>query len=115
MDIFSELAIEQCLLQKMPEMFTPEVVFALEPEEIESIAAESEESRIERSRATEKLEVLDRTLKVLHSLDRHKSTGESPLHDHSSSRRLITVPVRADDEAELSVSESDVEDFNAML
>jgi hypothetical protein len=60
-------------------MFTPEVVFALEPDEIESIAAESEESRIERSRATEKLKVLERTLKVLHSLDRHKSasTGEA--------------------------------------
>jgi hypothetical protein len=75
-DIFSELAIEQCLLQKLPEMFTPEVVFALEPDEIESIAAESEESRIERSRTMEKLKVLEGTLKVLHSLNRHKSTGE---------------------------------------
>lgn len=75
-DIFSELAIEQCLLQQLPEMFTPEVVFALEPDEIESIAAESEESRVERSRTMEKLKILEGTLKVLHSLDRHKSVGE---------------------------------------
>ncbi|KAF7504265.1 hypothetical protein GJ744_002523 [Endocarpon pusillum] len=86
-DVFSELAIEQCLLQKLPEMFTPEVVFALGPDEIESIAAESEESRVERSRATEKLKVLESTLKVLHSLDRHKIT------------------VQGEDEAELSSGE----------
>lgn len=57
-------------------MLTPEVVSVLEPEEIENIAAESEESRAERSRATEKLAVLDQTLKVLHSLDRHKESGK---------------------------------------
>lgn len=105
MDVFSELAIEQCLLQKLPEMFTPEVVFALEPDEIESIAAESQESRVERSRATEKLKVLDGTLKVLHSLDRHKITGGSTFPSPRPYKKLINTLVQGEDEAKLSSDE----------
>lgn len=105
MDVFSELAIEQCLLRKLPEMFTPEVVFALEPDEIESIAAESEESRVERSRATEKLKVLDSTLTVLHSLDRHKITGGSTFSSPCPYQKLINTLVQGEDEAELLSNE----------
>jgi hypothetical protein len=75
-DNFSVLSIEKCLLQKLPEMFTPETVIGLDDTQVEGIAAESEESRAERSRATEKLKVLERTLKVLNSLDRHKPSGQ---------------------------------------
>lgn len=76
-DNFSVLSIEKCLLQKLPEMFTPEIVIGLDDAQIEGIASESEESRAERSRATEKLQVLEETLNVLRSLDRHKITGKS--------------------------------------
>ena len=76
-DNFSVLSIEKCLLQKLPEMFTPEIVMDLDDAQIESIAAESEESQTERNRATEKLNVLQSTLKVLQSLDRHKVSGMS--------------------------------------
>lgn len=101
-DNFSELAIEQCLLQKLPEMFTPEVVFALEEDEIESIAAESEESRMERIRVTEKSRVLDHTLKVLNSLNRHKNIGGStfPSHCHYE-EKLINILVQGEDEDNL--------------
>jgi hypothetical protein len=83
-DNFSVLSIEKCLLQKLPEMFTPEIVLGLGDDEIESIAAESGESRAERSRASEKLKVLESTLKVLQSLDRHKASGESFLRSFSA-------------------------------
>lgn len=78
-DNFSVLSIEKCLLQQLPKMLTPEVVIGLEDAEVESIAAESEESQLERSRTTEKLKVLKSTLKVLQSLDRHKSTVQSAM------------------------------------
>ena len=61
-------------------MLTPETVIGLDDAQIESIAAESEESRAERSRTTEKLKVLEETLNVLRSLDRHKTSGKSPLN-----------------------------------
>lgn len=75
-DNFSVLSIEKCLLQKLPSMFTPEIVLGLEDNQVESIAAESEESLTERNRATEKLTVLEKTLKILQGLDRHKTAGK---------------------------------------
>jgi hypothetical protein len=79
-------------------MLTPEVVSALEPEEIENIAAESEESRAERSRATEKLAVLDQTLKVLHSLDRHKESGKWLCDPSRAPASNTCVSVKMDDQ-----------------
>lgn len=76
-DNFPVLAFEECLLRSLPDLLSPNSVSALDDETISDIAAETEESRVERSRATEKLKVLERTLVVLRSLDRHKPTGKS--------------------------------------
>ncbi|ERF76872.1 hypothetical protein EPUS_02583 [Endocarpon pusillum Z07020] len=73
-DDFSVLAIEKCLVKRLPDLLSPETIVGLDDATISSIAAETEESRLERSRATEKLKVLESTLVVLRSLDRHQPT-----------------------------------------
>lgn len=75
-DDFSVLAIEKCLVKRLPDLLSPETIVGLDDATISSIAAETEESRIERSRATEKLKVLESTLVVLRSLDRHQPASE---------------------------------------
>jgi hypothetical protein len=107
-DNFSVLSIEKCLLQKLPEMFTPEIVIGLEEDQVERIAAESEESRAERSRATEKLTVLENTLKVLQSLDRHKASGKSFLGPSEFSTSNDSVTVKVEDDSSSAASEDEL-------
>jgi hypothetical protein len=75
-DDFSVLAIEKCLVKRLPDLLSPETIVGLDDATISSIAAETEESRLERSRATEKLKVLESTLVVLRSLDRHQPASK---------------------------------------
>lgn len=70
-DDFGIHVIEECLLQKLPEIFTPSTVIGLADDIIEQVAAESEESKIERASCEGKLEILQRALSVLRRLDRH--------------------------------------------
>jgi GTPase SAR1 family protein len=74
-DDFSVLAIEACLLEKLPEIFSPTVVSKLTDSVVEDIAGETEESKAERAAFLKKLQVLEETLSVLHRLDRHRPTG----------------------------------------
>jgi hypothetical protein len=71
-DDLSVLAVEKCLVKRLPDLLSPETIIGLDDATIIRIAAETEESRLERSRVTEKLKVLESTLVVLRSLDRHK-------------------------------------------
>ena len=75
-DNFCILSIEKCLLQKLAGLFCPEVVFSLDDAATEAIAAETEESKMERAASTRKMEILEASLKVLRSLDRHKPHGK---------------------------------------
>lgn len=71
-DDFCVHAIEECLLDKVPGIFTPEMVLDMEPGDIEKVAAESEESQAERASSSKKLHILEATLSILRRLDRHK-------------------------------------------
>lgn len=71
-DDFSVLAIEECLLSKLPGILCPEVVMLLDNETVESIASETDESKAERARANEKLQALQKTLDILRRLDRRR-------------------------------------------
>lgn len=53
------LAVECCLIQKLPGFFSPEVVFLLDEETIRRIAGENEASTAERSRLTDMLAILE--------------------------------------------------------
>jgi hypothetical protein len=91
-DVFSVLSIEKCLLEKLSKIFYPEVVISLSDSVLESIAAETEDSKAERVSSTKKLEVLEATLKLLNRLDRHKPRSECILSNPlASSSSAITV------------------------
>ncbi len=75
-DNFSVLAVEKCLVKQLPDLLSPKTVTSLDDATVTNIAAETEESRLERSRATHKLKVLEQALEVLRSLDRHKGMGK---------------------------------------
>ncbi|KAI1121098.1 hypothetical protein F5Y10DRAFT_288917 [Nemania abortiva] len=53
------LAIERCLIQELPGLLAPEVIYDLTDAEVQRVAGESQESAAERARATEKLHVLE--------------------------------------------------------
>lgn len=76
-DDFGIHTIEECLLKKLPDIFTPATVIGLEDAVIENIAAESEESKVERASSMGKLEILEKALSVLRRLDRHNPRSES--------------------------------------
>jgi hypothetical protein len=85
-DDFGIHVIEECLLQKLPEIFTPSTVIGLADDIIEQVAAESEESKIERASCEGKLVILDRALSVLRRLDRHNPrTIKASKNAHASS------------------------------
>lgn len=77
-DDLSVLAVEKGLLKPLPDLLSPQTVISLDDTTVAKIAAETEESRLERLHAEEKLKVLEHSLKVLRSLDRHKAARESP-------------------------------------
>ncbi|KAI1109635.1 P-loop containing nucleoside triphosphate hydrolase protein [Nemania sp. NC0429] len=64
-DEISVLAIEKCLIQQLPELLSPEIIYSLTDEQVHLIAAESETSGAQRERLNEKLAVLQRGLEKL--------------------------------------------------
>jgi len=71
-DDFSVLGIEQCLIQRMHSLFSPEVVQGMTAKEIASIAAESPAVDAERRQCAERLAVLEAGLRDLKILDKHR-------------------------------------------
>ncbi|KAI8964162.1 P-loop containing nucleoside triphosphate hydrolase protein [Daldinia sp. FL1419] len=65
-DDFSNLAIEACLISKLPGLFTPAIVFELSDNVVERIAAESWETADERKFLTDKMNVLNSGMTELH-------------------------------------------------
>ena len=70
-DDISVLAIEQCLLTKLPSLFGPDVVYEFTDDEISEIAGEKESAVAERAQLTEKLLVLQSGLNDLKRLDKY--------------------------------------------
>ncbi|KAJ2897735.1 hypothetical protein MKZ38_004411 [Zalerion maritima] len=64
-DDFSVLAIERCLISKVPALFGLETVYNLSESDVSRLAGESEEASAERQEYTQKLAVLESTLSDL--------------------------------------------------
>jgi hypothetical protein len=117
-DDFSIHAVEECLLNKIPGIFTPEIVISLEDAIIEDIAAETEESKVERSNTVNKKQILERALVVLHRLDRHKPKGTQrfallPLQRIDANSYLAKVEqqkIREEEDIDNTMEDSEMED-----
>ncbi|CAJ2503469.1 Uu.00g108630.m01.CDS01 [Anthostomella pinea] len=70
-DDVSVLAIERCLIQKLPHLLSLEVIWDLSDAEVQCIAAESGASSTDRLHATEKLRVLPAGLAELKRMRKH--------------------------------------------
>ncbi|CAH0046486.1 unnamed protein product [Clonostachys solani] len=75
-DDVSVLAIEQCLVQKLPSIFSSDFICDLTDEQVGRLAGESADLSIERSRMTEKRKLLQEGLAQLGSLN---NTAIAPL------------------------------------
>jgi hypothetical protein len=74
MDDVSVLAVERCLIQKLPDLLSPEIVYDLTVAEIQRIAGENHESAAKRIRTMEKLRVLEGSVSDLKRLKKHDRT-----------------------------------------
>ncbi|KAH9878049.1 hypothetical protein J1614_003266 [Plenodomus biglobosus] len=68
---FSVLAVETCLVEQLPTLFTPVDVLDMDKAVVESLASESEDSSTQRSRLKEKLQVLENGLQALQGVQEY--------------------------------------------
>ncbi|KAK2592604.1 hypothetical protein QQS21_009711 [Conoideocrella luteorostrata] len=74
-DDIGVLAVEQCLISKLPSVFQSDIVLDFKEGEIARLATESENAGLERERCAEKLAVLQDGKNELSRLQTHRSLG----------------------------------------
>lgn len=74
------LAIEQCLVSRLPDLFQSEIILDLSDEQVSQLVTESEAASTERARCREKLAVLLAGTSELKRLETHRSLnfGKTP-------------------------------------
>lgn len=80
-DNFAILGIEFCLLDKLSDMLSSDVVMSLDDKVVQEIAAEQPDSQIERARALTKLKSLEAGLQSLQRFGRQTLGGEDAFRD----------------------------------
>lgn len=65
------LAVEACLIQKLPTLFCPEDVLDIDDATVAALASEDEEASAERAQCNEKLKVLEDGLKELQGVQEY--------------------------------------------
>ena len=79
-DNVSVLAVESCVISKLPSILSPETILSLDEQTIHNIAAETENSVLERQRTTGGLKTLKEGLKALTEFSRPRfASGESTI------------------------------------
>lgn len=76
-DNVAVLGIEFSLLERLSGLLSSDVVMNLDHSVVEEIAAEKEDSRLERARALSKLQTLEAALHTVRHYGRHKLEGEN--------------------------------------
>ena len=71
------LAIENCLITKLPSLLSPELVLSMDEEKLHRIAAESEQIRTERTALTHRLADLEAGKQILEVQARKSGKSES--------------------------------------
>ncbi|KAI0832151.1 P-loop containing nucleoside triphosphate hydrolase protein [Hypoxylon sp. FL0890] len=111
-DDFSKLAIEACLISKLPCLFTPEIVFGLNDDVVTRIAAESWETADERKFLTDKMEILSSGMTELQRLNKYhqrisdigRSEADNPGSPSTESERSLSQDWESRGLAESEVS-----------
>ncbi|KAH9908514.1 P-loop containing nucleoside triphosphate hydrolase protein [Xylariomycetidae sp. FL2044] len=83
-DDVSVLAVEACLVQKLPHLLKPEIIYNLRDDEVQRLASESDTEAAQRARTTEKLEVLENGMADLTRLKHYASAWEPSYEDEES-------------------------------
>ena len=76
-DSFSVFAVENCMISDLANCLSPERVMMLDDILFGNIAAETEDSLVERRRTTEKLQTLNEDILTMIRFSRHKPTDRS--------------------------------------
>lgn len=66
------LVVEQCLISKLPGLFTPDTIYSILDEEIVHLAGENKDATAERARLVEKKTCLEKCENELRRLDKHR-------------------------------------------
>ena len=88
MDNFSKLAIEDCLISKLPDLFSPEVVAALDEDVINEIAMETESAAWERDQTNTRLELCHSALGNLKLIESMRAPGNERQNATEKHKRL---------------------------
>ena len=89
------------MLSQLSDIFTPDMVHEMNEDIIDAIAAETEESKVERKSSTEKLSILEKTLSILKKLDRHRTVPATVKNEQKE---------RADGDETSDVDREEIED-----
>ncbi|KAI8951576.1 P-loop containing nucleoside triphosphate hydrolase protein [Xylaria longipes] len=100
-DDVSVLAIERCLIQKLPDLLAADIICHLTDAEVNSIASESNASKLERALVTEKLTALREGSEELGRFKKQlapfKSLDETPSKSSTGSTSFKTPTLASDD------------------
>jgi hypothetical protein len=83
-DDVSVLAIEDCLIGKVANLFRSSQFLEMSPDDVSRLAGETEESSVERKHLTQKRKILDAGLRGLKDLQRRTETANPAPGDHMS-------------------------------
>lgn len=105
------LAVEACLIAKLPTLLSPEDVLDMDDDAVTALAAEDEESSAERSRCNEKLQVLENGLSELKSVREYPTIDFEGKHiSHICEHTRINIKIPLDLEIQSSASERSAEE-----
>ncbi|KAH7111834.1 hypothetical protein B0J11DRAFT_585763 [Dendryphion nanum] len=107
-DDVSVLAIEACLINHLPTLFSPKTVWEIDDQTVNSVTAEEEKSSVERARCNKKQRVLENGLKELKRIQGYPSIHVKETEIYQGSPAGITTPesIELNSENESSKSET---------